>query len=194
MYWPIGTPKIYATTTAHTSSNYNVVVSHDGLLAQGEKDDSASSSSLESPRELEAEAEPATETKPHDDEAVVDLSPTPAFKSVENDTSEHYFAASDRYRLPTDEPIVALKVSRTGHLFAVITASTLTIWQTKVCTHHSSGRPGRSGTCSFADLHYPYLAHRCPRSRCPIRSFQEDIRSQRRPPHDTRLGYVSCAD
>lgn len=68
------------------------------------------------------------------------LSPiTPGIKPVEHDS---------HYRLSTKplgqdaalseavetQPLLALRISRTGHLFAVITSSSLTIWQTKVST------------------------------------------------------------
>ncbi|KAI3332459.1 RIC1-domain-containing protein [Xylariaceae sp. AK1471] len=144
MYWPIGTPRIYATTTAYTPSNQNLVVSRDGLPAStstststSTPDDAASLTSLESTIIKESNpSEPESETNAHDAAAPL-LTPglptpaTPGIKSVEHDSSEHYFSGSDHCVVPTGEPIVALKVSRTGHLFAVITASTLTIWQTK---------------------------------------------------------------
>jgi RAB6A-GEF complex partner protein 1 len=140
MYWPIGTPRIYATTTAHPLSRSNsFVVSHDGLPA-GSFADAASLSSLEPT--VAKDREP----NPDDPDALplasgAPLTPaTPYIRSIEHDTSKfgsaktgiHYLGGSDPAVVPTGEPIVALKVSRTGHLFAVITASTLTIWQTKV--------------------------------------------------------------
>lgn len=141
MYWPIGTPRIYATTTAHppTRSDSIVVVSQDGLPA-GTLADAASLAGSEST------AAKDREPNPDDPDALslargAPLTPaTPYIRSIEHDTSKfggaktgiQYLGASDPAVVPTGEPIVALKVSRTGHLFAVITASTLTIWQTKV--------------------------------------------------------------
>ncbi|KAI0421234.1 DUF1339 domain protein [Xylaria grammica] len=137
MYWPIGTPRIYATTTAHSSGRSNsLVVSNDGLPAGAPADSASLSSGSES-----AAAATSKDKEPNPDEPdVVPLTPaTPYIRSVEHDTSKfgsakpgiHYLGASDPAVVPTGEPIVALKVSRTGHLFAAITASTLTIWQTK---------------------------------------------------------------
>jgi hypothetical protein len=143
MYWPIGTPRIYAPSTAYAPSNQNIIVSHDGLPAStstNTPDDAASLASLESTTIKEHNpSEPESEASAQD-AAVPPLTPglptpaTPGVKSVEHDTSDHYFSGSGHCVVPTGEPLIALKVSRTGHLFAVITASTLTIWQTKVRT------------------------------------------------------------
>lgn len=129
MYWPIGTPRIYATTTAHASNrDGSLVISHDGLP----------------PRSLVESSESANandkDLNPEDPDAVPPTPATPFIRSVEHDTPKlgtansgiPYLGASSPAVVPTGEPIIALKVSRTGHLFAVITASTLTIWQTKV--------------------------------------------------------------
>ncbi|KAI1733555.1 DUF1339 domain protein [Xylaria scruposa] len=142
MYWPIGTPRIYATTTAHQPSRSpDPVISHDGLStgpAAGADTASLSSFGSTPARERERELNP-------DDLDAAPLTPaprtpaTPYIRSVEHDTAKfgsakigiNYFGASDPAVVPTHEPVVALKVSRTGHLFAVVTASTLTIWQTK---------------------------------------------------------------
>ncbi|KAI0399479.1 DUF1339 domain protein [Xylaria palmicola] len=143
MYWPIGTPRIYATTTAQLPSwAGSTVVSSDGLSVDLPVDlpDTTSLASSESAPARDADVNPDD-----DDDAVPltsapPLTPaTPYIRSVEHDTSKSggaksgipYLGASAPAVVPTHEPIVALKVSRTGHLFAVITASTLTIWQTK---------------------------------------------------------------
>lgn len=133
MYWPVGTPRIYATTTAHVPSSSNsLAISHDGLPGPSSAD-AASLSGTESTTAKDGDPAP-------DDPDVVPRTPaTPYIRSVEHDTPKigsakpgiNYLGASDSAVVPTGEPIVALKVSRTGHLFAVITASTLTIWQTK---------------------------------------------------------------
>ena len=34
--------------------------------------------------------------------------------------------------VPLKDPVLALRVARAGHLFAVITATSITVWQTKV--------------------------------------------------------------
>ncbi|KAI1271054.1 DUF1339 domain protein [Xylaria sp. FL0933] len=157
MYWPIGTPRVYATTTTTTAAHHpqSVVVSHDGLLPPRRLADAASPlTATDDGTELNAEE---LDTAP---DAAAPLTPatpyTPYIRSVDHDTAsssssssklanakpgiQHLGAAEDSAEdaaedatavVPSAEPIVALKVSRTGHLFAVVTASTLTIWQTK---------------------------------------------------------------
>lgn len=179
MYWPIGTPKIYATTTAtaHPPSRRNsFVVSHDGLptgLPAGALPDTPSLSSSESAT--------ARDRDPNsDDPDAVPLTPmppatpaTPFIRSIEHDISKlgsakagiPYLGASDTSDpavVPTGEPVVALKVSRTGHLFAVVTASTLTIWQTKVRIAVPTNRPFVLILISFS------VAHRHSRHRRSI--------------------------
>lgn len=175
MYWPIGTPRIYATTTAHRPSrSISPVVSHDGLPAgpAATAADAALLSSFES-----TPAKDGGELNPDDlDAAPLTPGPprtpaTPYIRSVEHDTSKfgsakpgiHYLGASDPAVVPTHEPVVALKVSRTGHLFAVVTASTLTIWQTKVRIAVLT-----TPTSSVLTLLFPCPAHRYSRHRRSI--------------------------
>ncbi|KAI0009090.1 RIC1-domain-containing protein [Xylariaceae sp. FL0662B] len=139
MYWPIGTPRIYATSTARASTKPDPLVSHDGI---------ASSAATDSGSLLSVDSAPSR-APDEKDTAIPDtatpLTPglktpaTPAVNSVEHDiyhdgsgySSQQFLAGSGGGNIPVGEPIVALKVSRTGHLFAVITATTMTIWQTK---------------------------------------------------------------
>lgn len=147
MYWPIGTPRIYATTTNQAPAKTNIVVSHDGIAHNALADnDSLSTRSSEPPAPLILDERDRTISDP----PIPPITPglktpaTPAINSVEHDTyhdgsghsSQQYLAGPGGGGIPTGEPIVALKVSRTGHLFAVITATTMTVWQTKVRTQY----------------------------------------------------------
>ncbi|KAI5919255.1 RIC1-domain-containing protein [Camillea tinctor] len=137
MYWPIGTPRIYATTTSQAPANPTLVLTHDGL-SPGVPTDSISLSSLESALPKDSEAR-----EPTSSDTSLPITPglktplTPAINSVEHDvyhdgnSQTSQLAGSERVSIPAGEPIISLKVSRTGHLFAVITASSMTIWQTK---------------------------------------------------------------
>lgn len=147
MYWPIGTPRIYATTTSQAPARTNLVVSHDGIASNALADnDSLSTRSSEPPAPVILDEKdrsiPDSQIPP-----IPPITPglktpaTPAINSVEHDvyhdgsghSSQQYLAGPGGGSIPAGEPIVALKVSRTGHLFAVITATTMTVWQTKVC-------------------------------------------------------------
>ena len=145
MYWPIGTPRIYATTTSQAPPRPTAVVSEDGIdsgtaaaetgsllsvdTALSRPDGGAGGSSSHSDPASDAPAATTPLTPPP-------YTPkTPAVNSV-----DHYFqndssgsnTDSGAVPFPSGEPVVALRLSRTGHLFAVITETTMTIWQTKV--------------------------------------------------------------
>jgi RAB6A-GEF complex partner protein 1 len=139
MYWPVATPRIYA-TSSQASSRPKVVLSHDGTdSANAAAGDNASllsqDSALFKPAEdSSSEATPAllTPTTPGL------FSPrTPGINAVDHDIPLHASAQSsqenlERPTLPSGEPIISLKVSRNGHMFATVTASSMTVWQTKV--------------------------------------------------------------
>ncbi|KAH6657471.1 RIC1-domain-containing protein [Truncatella angustata] len=139
MYWPVATPRIYA-TTSQAPSRPKAVLSHDGT-------DSALADDNGSILTLESAALKPTETSPGETPPAppTPLTPglfsprTPGINSVEHEFPLHASAQSSQEQLessreaymPTGEPIIALKVSRTGHLFATITSTTMTVWQTK---------------------------------------------------------------
>lgn len=131
MYWPIGTPRIYATSSSRAPT-FKLVQSNDGLSSPSEST-LASSPALSGVQ---------SRRYGHDD---IDIQPpptpltpiTPAIQSV-----EHYdFPTShqipdpegtDPSGVPVKDPLLALRIARSGQLFAVITATSITVWQTKV--------------------------------------------------------------
>lgn len=144
MYWPIGTPRIYATSSGRTPE-LNLFVSYDGLQ---QPDSSSSSSSLAQDSQTRAAA--ATD---HDDDDDVDPLPpvtpitpaTPAVQSIEQDdfiTSTKNLSLStdpsNKNAVPFKAPVLALCVARTGHIFGTATATSITLWQTKVSCPPSS--------------------------------------------------------
>lgn len=137
MYWPVGTPRIYATSNSSLPANVNIVVSHDGLPSPtpDEKDmdkaDGASLLTADSASSLDVPvpvpATPITPTTPF----------TPGIKPVEHDVFDASIESSssngnEPAGIPLKEPILALRVSRLGQIFAVMTATSMTIWQAKV--------------------------------------------------------------
>ncbi|OTB19564.1 hypothetical protein K445DRAFT_313332 [Daldinia sp. EC12] len=139
MYWPIGTPRIYATTTSQVSTKTNFTISNDGVSSITADTDSLSSSEPPPPVLLEEKDKSAPDTYLPPLTPGLRTPATPAINSVEHDiyhdgssfTSQQHPTGAAGSSIPTGDPIIALKVSRTGHLFAVITATTMTIWQTK---------------------------------------------------------------
>ena len=135
MYWPIGTPRIYAATSDRPADSRHSV-SHDGLPAPGHPGNAGEhapgGSSLLSPTPPVAQDSlgppltPATPATPL----------TPAIKSVEySDQYDGVLDNSPGWRalpvLPPRAPILALQAARSGHIFAIITASSINLWQTK---------------------------------------------------------------
>lgn len=142
MYWPVATPRIYATASQATNRS-KVVLSHDGTDSAVEGDNASVLS-------VEVSAPIATDASPSETPLALPtpvtpglFSPrTPGINSVEHEfplyasgqNSQEDLEKPKKASIPSDEPIIALKISRTGHLFATITATTMSVWQTKVCT------------------------------------------------------------
>ena len=128
MYWPLGTPRIYAISSSR-NADFRPIVSHDGLPQPDHPDQGSDANSHLSPNSaapLDTPFSPVTPVTPL----------TPGIKPVYDD--HHEENSSDRPdepappSLPSREPIVALRVARLGQMFAVLTSTSLTIWQTKV--------------------------------------------------------------
>ncbi|EQB57693.1 hypothetical protein CGLO_02137 [Colletotrichum gloeosporioides Cg-14] len=127
MYWPIGTPRIFA-TSSRSGPSFNLVVSHDGLPSPF---DSRSRGDLSPTSNLTTRSTPQ-----HDDvELATPLTPmTPAIQSVDDDAHDpNNWHSSPRLNnnIPLKDPVLALRISRGGQLFAVITSTSMTIWQAK---------------------------------------------------------------
>lgn len=131
MYWPIGTPRIHATSSSRAPA-FKLVVSNDGLTSPSESSLTASPGLA------------STQPRGHTLDDLDSLPPptpvtpvTPGVRPVEHDdytTSrpQPSLEGADADGIPIKDPILALRVSRSGHLFAVITTTSITIWQTKV--------------------------------------------------------------
>lgn len=133
MYWPIGAPRIYAASTSKAPRGRTFELDDD---AESRETTEGSGSLLEAPStggdidngEISVVSTPVTPLTPV----------TPGIKPVEHDTqrrmSIRFNGPDNTFSASADnEPLLSLKMSRSGHLFAVITSTSLTIWQTKVC-------------------------------------------------------------
>ncbi|KAK3941865.1 RAB6A-GEF complex partner protein 1 [Diplogelasinospora grovesii] len=139
MYWPIGTPRIFATSSGQAAT-FNRILSRDGLppTTDAISEQRSERHSLLSPRDTAAGQDgppPPTPITP-----VTPVTPlTPGIKPVEHEYYEGEDASVEHSPAPTPassglplkEPILALRVARSGHIFAVITSTSMTIWQTK---------------------------------------------------------------
>lgn len=147
MYWPIGAPRIYAACNSGNASKAQIYHSDD---------DAESRETTESGSFMNASS--ATSDAAQDDDGFVTagqtLSPqAPGVQSVEHDAQRRLSLRGesgsvsngrqdDAIREAERQPLLALKMSRSGNLFAVITATSMTIWQTKVSIHALSELPG----------------------------------------------------
>jgi RAB6A-GEF complex partner protein 1 len=130
MYWPIGAPRVYTSTNSRTRK---------GQLF---RPDDGADSHQDSDSEAEAPISSSDAVQDVEETASGFLTPiTPGIKPVENDGQPRLSARGirsiedkleDLVVQAEDEHIISLKISRSGHLFAVITSTSLTIWQTKV--------------------------------------------------------------
>lgn len=113
-YWPISSPSVFAVTketrakTAHTSS--------DGTEPGTQRDGSAERSTAGSDDRSQSEL---SEGELGAGEGGTETVKEPGTEQLAEDD------ISGEMR--------AIEVTRSGHMFATITRSTLTIWQTKVC-------------------------------------------------------------
>lgn len=108
MYWPIGAPRVYALSKQETSKQ-KATPSEDG--AETRPENSVPESAEISEQESEKLKEGAKSAPAPSEDAVTSGSP-------QNSRAQ-------------ENVIVAARVSRGGGIFATITASTLTVWQTK---------------------------------------------------------------
>ncbi|KAH6636719.1 RIC1-domain-containing protein [Chaetomium tenue] len=139
MYWPLGTPRIYATSSSRQPDSIRVI-SHDGLPSTpGRPEQRFDNASLLSPNSAILHDGPGTSSAGPSTNPITPVTPitplTPGIKPVEHDyldeNSPIHSPGIAPPPIPLQEPILALRVARAGHIFAVITATSIVIWQTK---------------------------------------------------------------
>ena len=196
MYWPLGTPRIYATSSSRQPGALRIV-SNDGLPspapaptpASGWPEQRPDRNSLLSPNSAAVHDGQDTSSS-----AAAPLTPvtpitplTPGIKPVEHghdgidDHSPALSQGSVAPSIPLHEPILALRVSRAGHVFAVVTATSITLWQTKVW-----GPPLENWVCAPSPCLTACLAHCRPRRRRPFRRVPRVLWHQHEPTSTTR--------
>lgn len=146
MYWPVGTPKAYATSTH--AAPISLHLSHDHspnprTVAICEQSTHPKTSELRSPLSNGDDGDVLSPKTP--------ITPvTSVVQSVESneigevaskvDTGVEDGVVDQAARMK--EPNLALKVCRTGHIFVVATATTMTLWQTKVFAPRNANLAG----------------------------------------------------
>jgi len=113
MHWPVGTPKVYALSEDWSGSARGV--SHDGLQTTAEVVQQGLSGTQE-------------QSNGH---ALKEGEQEHADKGGNGSSGDDNGSPGSIDGVPRDKDILAAKISRGGGLFASITRSTLTVWQTK---------------------------------------------------------------
>lgn len=114
MYWPNGVPRVYAVNGPDIAR-----VSKDGRRQNTHGPDTERRSSL------------------NDGEDGVE--PPETSNSQGNESNSEPWPETDTPKWE-DEAINGLCVSRSGHMFATITGSSIALWQTRVCVDPEAGR------------------------------------------------------
>lgn len=158
MYWPIGLPGIYAASSSSKAQPGRVFLSQDDAESRDATEGSFSPigdlSTISEQEESDFQRPQLTPATPltHGIKSVDHDHVSPKIYNGDENVFDRSFGQVDR------EPILALRISRTGHLFATITATTLTIWQTKVCAPFWLWRTALWTDCLTA---YRNLSRRC---------------------------------
>ena len=190
MYWPIGAPRIYAASSSKAPRIHFLEPDDD---AESRETTEGSGSLLDAPSiESEGRADGDLEVPSGASTPITPL--TPGIKPVEQHDSqrglsarllEHSYYPSGPASITADkEPLLALRISRTGHLFAVITSKSLTIWQTKVCLELTV-----KFTVTNLSPAYCYISY-----SGTIREITEYLRTQCLIAPKTRFCDLRCAD
>lgn len=137
MYWPIGAPRIYA-ASKHELDTTDAVTSDDGLEQEYaiETEEEAGTNGTAT-RVRDGEEDTESEDGINGTAQARSASALGRRQSDVQALKSNGTAQQEHNEDPVGE-IVGLQLSRSAHMFATITESTLTVWQTKVCPWHSS--------------------------------------------------------
>lgn len=156
-YWPISSPSVFAaakhTLPEHTQTSHDGAEPASGGRKDGAAADDSTASSIADSEEQSEGDDPSTQGKHGVDEKAPAQRATPP-RGIEQLSEDD-----------VSGEIIGIKVTRSGHMFATITWSTLTIWQTKA--RHCSSSPAQS-----ANL---LAAHSDPGLGASLSAFYKDI-------------------
>jgi hypothetical protein len=119
MYWPIGAPRIYAASKRELG---RVLVDDRDVTTQ----------QLNLPVPSRSDGDPAKSSQ--EPEPVHQKRPSKRPTLLKEASSAESRDAS------IGEEIIAVRLSRSGHLFVTVTSSTLNVWQTKASQFTASGQ------------------------------------------------------
>ena len=166
-YWPISSPSVFAATK--NTNLERTPVSHDGTneAAQSGRGGASDAGSTDAGDEDMSTEEPE-ELK--EDEKKQEKSQTDALEQLVEDD--------------VHGKIVAIPVTGSGQLFATLTRTTLTVWQTKVCLIRSCDWALLTFTLAYCHLSFGST----------IAAVAQDLRSQHRRSTSPRFPDLRRAD
>jgi hypothetical protein len=121
MYWPIGAPRIYAASKFNLGRNNDEIDENNAIPVE------ISVANENNPQKERL----APESNPNREDASEPVASKPR-KGPRYPTLLKSTSMGGAQENRVGDEIVGMKLSRSGHLFATITSSTLSIWQTKV--------------------------------------------------------------
>ncbi|KAI0995066.1 hypothetical protein K3495_g13115 [Podosphaera aphanis] len=126
MYWPVGATRIYSSCRIQ---NQDVESDHDADSPTIDFNSIEAEAILENANRVREENNPKTGlTTPKPANSIVQ----PVEQDRQRQHENSWEASKDTLQNDTDrESLLSLNISRSGHIFAVITSVSLTIWQTK---------------------------------------------------------------
>ena len=134
---------------------------------------------------------PGIPPAPSDEDRAVD--PESSSSPEKNEAADHTDGPGSKPGSWADEPINGLCVSRSGHLFATMTESSIAVWQTKVCLTLS-----RYGVCMVYEVHLLItclvIAYCCSCRCYSISVVAENIWAQCGPVDAPRFHDSRCSD
>ena len=125
MYWLYGAPSIFAATKHHGPPT----TSHDGICPDGSENDGLAGSSEAAQTSADVAGLGVKAENGHNRTDSGACGTAKDHSSPENQQPD---GLGGRPLQSTGEEIIGLRISRNGYMFATVTRSTLTIWQTKV--------------------------------------------------------------
>jgi len=136
MYWPINLPRIYSASSSKVKKHQIVEFDDDAES----RDTTEGSGSLLNAPSIDSESKsddglgpPSAASTPPVTPGIQPLEQFDPQRRLSTRLAGQNVPSAGSILESTDkEPLIGLRISRTGHLFAVITETSLTIWQTKV--------------------------------------------------------------
>ena len=143
MYWPLGTPTVYAASSQSTQQG--AIQTSDGV-SPGDTTSAVHKNALTSSADRQHSEDASDPAITTDEESEYEDDSTPRDRlltqSAEKDASLRSHSVKVRPRRDTHsvdvvDEIIAVRVARAGHIIVTLTKTSLSVWQTRVGQNQS---------------------------------------------------------